>query len=54
MRFYIFRGPDHLWRWRLCSDKGEILANCPKSFKRKSQATELIAKIIMGPHKIVE
>ncbi len=54
MVFHIYRTSNNEWTFRLCSDKGEIIANCPKSFKRKSQATELIAKIIMGPHKIVE
>ena len=54
MTFTIFKDKKREWRWDLRSRNGRIIADSAEGYKRKSQVTKMIAKIIMGPHKIVE
>ena len=53
MKFIIYRDRKKEWRWRLIS-KGRVVADSGEGYKRRTQVTKMISRIILGPHKVEE
>jgi len=53
MKFVVFKDQKKEWRWRLIS-KGRVVADSGEGYKRKSQVSKMISRIILGPHKVEE
>ncbi len=54
MKFRIFKDRKKEWRWTLHARNGKKIATAGEGYKRRTQCTKMIAKIILGPHKIIE
>ncbi len=54
MKFRLFRDSKGEWRWKLLSRNGREIACSGEGYKRKTQCTRMISKIILGPYRIIE
>ncbi len=54
MCFIIYRDRKKEFRWSLHARNGKKVGDSAEGYKRKSQVTKMIAKIMLGPHEIRE
>ncbi len=48
MKFHVYRDSKHEFRWRLVAKNGRIIADSGEGYKRKSQCTHAISRIMIG------